>query len=102
MLTSVMCKAMNRSLTNVLFAGFGTPAAGGVQSRAQGEARPISADDAYFLLEAARSVLIVPGYGMAVAQAQHAAKELADTLAEHGASVRFVIHPVAGRMPGHK
>jgi len=101
MLTSVMCKAMNRSLANVLFAGFGAPAGGGPKSGPQGEARSISVGDTYFLLEAARSVLIVPGYGMAVAQAQHAAQELAETLAENGADVRFVIHPVAGRMPGH-
>ncbi|MEM7754771.1 MAG: NAD(P)(+) transhydrogenase (Re/Si-specific) subunit beta [Planctomycetota bacterium] len=101
MLTSVMCKAMNRSLSNVLFAGFGAPAASGTKAGPQGEARSISINDTYFLLEAARSILVVPGYGMAVAQAQHAAKELADTLSENGADVRFVIHPVAGRMPGH-
>ena len=101
MLTSVMCKAMNRSLSNVLFAGFGAPAAAETKAGPQGEARSISVNDTYFLLEAARSVLIVPGYGMAVAQAQHAAQELAETLTANGANVRFVIHPVAGRMPGH-
>ncbi|MBP7830521.1 MAG: NAD(P)(+) transhydrogenase (Re/Si-specific) subunit beta [Kiritimatiellae bacterium] len=99
-LTAIMCKAMNRSLTNVLFSGFG--AAGAAQaSQVKGEARPIPPEDAYLILEAARSVVIVPGYGMAVAQAQHAARELADKLAENGCEVKFAIHPVAGRMPGH-
>ena len=99
-LTAIMCKAMNRSLSNVLFSGFGAAgAAGGPEIK--GEARPISPEDAYLILEAARSVVIVPGYGMAVAQAQHAARELADKLAENGCDVRFAIHPVAGRMPGH-
>ncbi len=101
MLTGAMCKAMNRSLSNVLFAGFGATAATGGSSKQSGEAKPISAADTYALLEAARSVVIVPGYGMAVAQAQHAVKELAELLMDNGADVRFVIHPVAGRMPGH-
>ena len=103
MLTRVMCKAMNRSLANVLFAGFGGAAAssGGGSAEEQGTVRPITADDAYYLLEAAREVIIVPGYGMAVARAQHDAKELAGLLQANGATVRFVIHPVAGRMPGH-
>ena len=101
MLTGAMCKAMNRSLSNVLFAGFGATAATGGSSKQSGEAKPISAPDTYALLEAARSVVIVPGYGMAVAQAQHAVKELAELLMDNGADVRFVIHPVAGRMPGH-
>ena len=99
-LTTIMCKAMNRSLGNVLFSGFGsttTAAAGGYQ----GEANPISVDDAYYILEAAQSVLFVPGYGMAVAQAQHAVRELGDLLEANGAEVKYVIHPVAGRMPGH-
>lgn len=99
-LTVIMCKAMNRSLANVLFSGFGavsTAAAPGVQ----GEARPISPEDAYLILEAARSVVIVPGYGMAVAQAQHVVRELGEKLAENGCDVKYVIHPVAGRMPGH-
>ena len=101
MLTGAMCKAMNRSLSNVLFAGFGATAATGGSTKQAGEAKPINAADTYALLEAARSVVIVPGYGMAVAQAQHAVKELAELLIENGAEVRFVIHPVAGRMPGH-
>jgi NAD(P) transhydrogenase subunit beta len=67
----------------------------------EGEVQPLSAEDAYFILEAARSVLFVPGYGMAVAQAQHAVRELADLLEANGAEVRYAIHPVAGRMPGH-
>jgi NAD(P) transhydrogenase subunit beta len=99
-LTAIMCKAMNRSLSNVLFSGFG--AAGATQGSAvKGEAHPISPEDAYLILEAARSVIIVPGYGMAVAQAQHAARELGEKLAENGCEVKFAIHPVAGRMPGH-
>jgi len=98
-LTQIMCKAMNRSLTNVLFSGFG--AATTTAARYQGEASPISPEDTYFLLEAARNVVIVPGYGMAAAQAQHGVRELADLLEENGAQVRYCIHPVAGRMPGH-
>jgi NAD(P) transhydrogenase subunit beta len=101
-LTSIMCKAMNRSLANVLFSGFGSGTASGSLSAAeQGEAKPISAEDAYYVLEAARNVVFVPGYGMAVAQAQHAVRELANQLVDNGAEVRFAIHPVAGRMPGH-
>ncbi len=102
-LTGIMCKAMNRSLVNVLFSGFGVGTAGngGTDAGEHGEAKPISADDAYYVLEAARNVLFVPGYGMAVAQAQHAVRELANLLIENGAEVRFAIHPVAGRMPGH-
>ncbi len=99
-LTQIMCKAMNRSLTNVLFGGVGA-GAGGSGASLQGEPRPVSVEDAYYLLEAARSVIIVPGYGMAVAQAQHAVKELAEILERNGAEVRFAIHAVAGRMPGH-
>ena len=101
-LTQIMCKAMNRSLSNVLFSGFGSGV--GVQ-KAQGEVtgeiKPVSAADAYILLEAAASVVIVPGYGLAVAQAQHACRELAEHLEKNGADVQFAIHPVAGRMPGH-
>lgn len=99
-LTTIMCKAMNRKLTNVLFSGFGSGKAK-VGGGFQGEANPISVEDTYILLEAASSVLIVPGYGMAVAQAQHAVQELAAQLEENGADVNFAIHPVAGRMPGH-
>lgn len=98
-LTSIMCKAMNRSLGNVLFGGVG--ASTGKAATYKGEAKSISSQDAYYLLEAARSVLFVPGYGMAVSQAQHVVKELADLLQSNGADVCFAIHPVAGRMPGH-
>lgn len=99
-LTQIMCKAMNRSLSNVLFSGFGsaTTAGGAVQ---QGEAKPISAEDAFYVLEAASSVVFVPGYGMAVAQAQHVVRELGELLEANGAEVKYAIHPVAGRMPGH-
>ena len=100
-LTSIMCKAMNRSLANVLFSGFGS-AEGAVGGGAvQGEARALSPEDAYYVLEAASSVVFVPGYGMAVAQAQHVCRELGDLLAINGAEVKYAIHPVAGRMPGH-
>ncbi|MCF3651722.1 NAD(P)(+) transhydrogenase (Re/Si-specific) subunit beta [Synoicihabitans lomoniglobus] len=103
-LTIIMCKAMNRSLANVLFSGFGadtSSASGGGEGTIEGELKPISAEDSYAVLEAARNVVIVPGYGMAVSQAQHAVRELADMLEENGAEVKFAIHPVAGRMPGH-
>ena len=99
-LTNVMCKAMNRSLYNVLFGGFGAAPAGGDAALA-GEVRPIAAKDAYFVLEAACAVAFVPGYGMAVAQAQHVLKELGDVLEGRGIDVSYAIHPVAGRMPGH-
>jgi NAD(P) transhydrogenase subunit beta len=99
-LTDIMCKSMNRSLTNVLFGGFGgAPVEGG--AKVTGEVKPISAEDAYYVLEAARNVIVVPGYGMAVAQAQHVVRELAELLERNGAEVRYAIHPVAGRMPGH-
>ncbi len=100
-LTQIMCKSMNRSLGNVLFSGFGAEVAAGGAAKDAGEPQPITSADAYYLLEAARNVVVVPGYGMAVAQAQHAVKELADLLEENGTEVRFAIHPVAGRMPGH-
>jgi len=99
-LTKIMCKAMNRSLANVLFSGFGSVAQKQT-SEVKGEAKPISVKDAYYVLEAARSVVFVPGYGMAVAQAQHAVRELGKILENNGAEVRYAIHPVAGRMPGH-
>lgn len=99
-LTSIMCKAMNRSLTNVLFSGFGSTTKS-TSDTAVGEVKPISAEDAYFVLEAARSVVFVPGYGMAVSQAQHVVRELGDLLQQNGAEVSYAIHPVAGRMPGH-
>jgi len=99
-LTFIMCKAMNRTLGNVLFGGFGA-AAGGSQQAVEGEMKAVSAQDAFYVLEAAQSVVFIPGYGMAVAQAQHAVKELAAILEDNGADVKFAIHPVAGRMPGH-
>ncbi|HPZ56644.1 MAG TPA: NAD(P)(+) transhydrogenase (Re/Si-specific) subunit beta [Ottowia sp.] len=101
-LSYIMCKAMNRSFFNVILGGFGgdaTAAAGGAQ-----EQRPVksgSADDAAFMLSNADSVIIVPGYGLAVARAQHAVKELVDKLTAKGIDVKYAIHPVAGRMPGH-
>lgn len=98
-LTNIMCKAMNRSLSNVLFSGFASTASEATEI--EGEIKPITADDAYYILEAATNVAIIPGYGMAVAQAQHVVKELADLLEANGAEVNFGIHPVAGRMPGH-
>ena len=102
-LSYIMCKAMNRSFFNVILGGFGGatdagPAAG------SGEQRPVksgSADDAAFLLGNADTVIIVPGYGLAVARAQHALKELTEKLAHNGVTVKYAIHPVAGRMPGH-
>ncbi len=97
-LTNIMCKAMNRSLANVLFSGFG---AAKTATKVEGEVKPITADDAYLILEAAASVTFVPGYGMAVAQAQHVVRELGELLEENGAEVTYAIHPVAGRMPGH-
>ncbi|MGB2255624.1 MAG: NAD(P)(+) transhydrogenase (Re/Si-specific) subunit beta [Spongiibacter marinus] len=100
-LTQIMCKAMNRSLSNVLFSGFSAVAGGGAAAKIEGEAKAMSADDAYYVLEAASSVVIVPGYGMAVAQAQHVVKELQEILEKNGAEVVYAIHPVAGRMPGH-
>ena len=98
-LTQIMCKAMNRSLANVLFSGFG--AATTSTTTFEGEVKPMTPEDAYYVLEAASSVVIVPGYGMAVAQAQHVVKELQELLEANGAEVVYAIHPVAGRMPGH-
>ena len=100
-LTNIMCKAMNRSLANVLFSGFGSGESKDAAGGEQGIAQSSSAQDAYYVLEAASSVVFVPGYGMAVAQAQHAVRELADLIEANGAEVSFAIHPVAGRMPGH-
>jgi H+-translocating NAD(P) transhydrogenase subunit beta len=97
-LTNIMCKAMNRSLANVLFSGFGAVK---IASKVEGEINPINVEDAYLILEASRSVTFVPGYGMAVAQAQHAVHELGELLEDHGVEVSYAIHPVAGRMPGH-
>jgi NAD(P) transhydrogenase subunit beta len=104
LLTMMMCKAMNRSLANVLFAGFGgttTAAAGAAAGGAAKNYREVSVDDAAVLLANVQSLIIVPGYGMAVAQAQHTVRELADLLAKKGVDVKYAIHPVAGRMPGH-
>ena len=100
-LTNIMCKAMNRSLANVLFSGFGAATSSNESSEEQGEVNPISSQDAYLILEAANSILVVPGYGMAVAQAQHAVRELGELLEANGTEVKYAIHPVAGRMPGH-
>ena len=99
-LTVIMCKAMNRTIGNVFFGGFGA-ASGGSGQQVEGEMKAISVEDAYYVLEAAQNVVFVPGYGMAVAQAQHAVKELGEILEGNGAEVRYAIHPVAGRMPGH-
>lgn len=100
-LTNIMCKAMNRSLSNVLFSGFGAVKVSTASEIEQGEVKPMSAEDAYYVLEAATSVVVIPGYGMAVAQAQHVVKELQELLEGNGAEVVYAIHPVAGRMPGH-
>ena len=101
-LTNIMCKAMNRSLANVLFSGFGSTSQLKTEGKkTQGEVKPINAKDAFLILEAASSVLVVPGYGMAVAQAQHTVRELGELLDLNGTEVKYAIHPVAGRMPGH-
>jgi NAD(P) transhydrogenase subunit beta len=102
-LTKIMCDAMNRSLTNVLFGAFGAASSGAsVAAGADGRiVRDISAEDAAILLGYSRSVVFVPGYGMAVSQAQHQVRELADLLQSRGVEVKYAIHPVAGRMPGH-
>jgi NAD(P) transhydrogenase subunit beta len=98
-LTNIMCKAMNRSLVNVLTSGFQKVHTS--EMKIEGEIKPLSPDDAFYVLEAAQSVLVIPGYGMAVAQAQHTMKELQTLLENNGAEVAYAIHPVAGRMPGH-
>lgn len=103
-LTEIMCKAMNRSLFSVLFSAFGKAgAAGGAAGAAEGDktVHKVDAEEAAMMLGYARSVVIVPGYGMAVAQAQHSVRELADQLDRLGVEVKYAIHPVAGRMPGH-
>ncbi len=99
-LSYIMCKAMNRSFISVILGGFGGDAVVS-QIRSDRPVKPGSADDAAFIMKNARSVVIVPGYGMAVAQAQHSVREMADKLKDHGVQVRYAIHPVAGRMPGH-
>ena len=99
-LSIIMCKAMNRSLANVLFGGFGSKDNSN-SSEVEGEMKPLTVEDSYYVLEAAQNVVFVPGYGMAVAQAQHVVKELSEILEKNGAEVRHAVHPVAGRMPGH-
>jgi len=100
-LSYIMCKGMNRSFISVILGGFGgetTAASGAVETR---PVKKGSAEDAAYIMQNAGSVIIVPGYGMAVAQAQHALREMADTLKKHGVDIKYAIHPVAGRMPGH-
>ena len=103
-LSYIMCKGMNRSIINVLLGGFGTDTGGAAGAGAAAGDRSVragSAEDAAFIMKNASKVIIVPGYGMAVAQAQHALREMADTLKKEGVEVKYAIHPVAGRMPGH-
>ena len=100
-LSIVMCKAMNRSITNVLFGAFGSASGEADAGQEGGEMREVVLDDVATQMAYARQVVFVPGYGMATAQAQHIVRELADTLEERGVTVKFAIHPVAGRMPGH-
>ncbi|WP_458759939.1 NAD(P)(+) transhydrogenase (Re/Si-specific) subunit beta [Afipia sp. TerB] len=103
-LSYIMCHAMNRSFISVILGGFGGETGGGAAAGGGGEAKPVklgSADDAAFIMKNAQKVIIVPGYGMAVAQAQHALREMADSLKKEGVEVKYAIHPVAGRMPGH-
>jgi len=101
LLTQLMARAMNRSLSNVLFSGFGSGAAGSAEQGSEGVMKEIDATDAAVMMAYADKVIIVPGYGMAVAQAQHKVREFARFLEERGVTVKFAIHPVAGRMPGH-
>ena len=99
-LTIIMAKAMNRTIGNILFVGYASASSSKSEGE-QGEVKPITAEDAYLILENASSVLVIPGYGMAVAQAQHVVRELGELLEENGTEVKYGIHPVAGRMPGH-
>jgi NAD/NADP transhydrogenase beta subunit len=102
-LTMVMCQAMNRSISHVLIGGFGDGAEGGPKKEktTEGTVHEVSCEDVVDLLTSARSIIIVPGYGMAVAKAQHAVAEMTTKLRARGINVRFGIHPVAGRLPGH-
>ena len=99
-LTIIMAKAMNRSIGNILFVGYAASSPS-TKSEETGEVKPINVSDAYLILENANSVLVIPGYGMAVAQAQHVVRELGELLESNGTEVKYGIHPVAGRMPGH-
>jgi NAD(P) transhydrogenase subunit beta len=101
LLTIVMCKAMNRSLFNVIFGAFGETAAASSETSAKGSIKDVSVSDLAILLNYSKKVVIVPGYGLAVAQAQHVIHELENLLEERGVEVKYAIHPVAGRMPGH-
>ena len=101
LLTQLMAKAMNRSLANVLFSSFGSDGGAAVEEDIEGSMKEIQAQDAAIMMAYADSVIIIPGYGMAVAQAQHKLKELEDLLESRGVDVKYAIHPVAGRMPGH-
>jgi NAD(P) transhydrogenase subunit beta len=102
-LSYIMCKGMNRSILNVLLGGFGTESGGAAAAGPAGDrtVKSGNAEDAAFIMKNASKVIVVPGYGMAVAQAQHALREMADTLKKEGVAVKYAIHPVAGRMPGH-
>ena len=103
-LSYIMCHAMNRSFISVILGGFGADGGAAAAGGGSGEVKPVklgSADDAAFIMKNAQKVIIVPGYGMAVAQAQHALREMADNLKKEGVEVKYAIHPVAGRMPGH-
>jgi NAD(P) transhydrogenase subunit beta len=100
-LSYIMCKGMNRSFFNVILGGFGATEKSSTQNKEQRPVKSGNAEDAAFLMKNASSVIIVPGYGMAVAQAQHALREMVDTLKKNDIKVSYAIHPVAGRMPGH-